>query len=375
MRQLASVQRIVGIAEIPGADNIELAFILGWQCVVEKGVFKVGDLCIYFEIDSQLPVHEVFFFMEPRKYRVRTIKKMKNLSQGLAMSLNITQKMGHSRYLSEGDDVTEMLGVTKYEPRPDNVDPEPVRKHNKLVKFMMKFSWFRTIYWFIYPKRTKGNFPEFITKTDEERLQSCPSILHRHKDTVFYATEKLDGSSATYFYNKALDKKRFGIIPIDKGNGFGVCSRNLRLIHDDNRCWWYIANVYNMEEKIREASSVFNKSLAFQGEIVGPAIQKNKYNLKEWQFFCFSVFDIDTGKYLPYHTKVNICKMVGIPVLEHLDTFTLDGKDVNWFVEYATRYSFLNAKTLAEGTVIRALEDDNVSFKVISPKFLLKNEE
>ena len=81
-RQLASVQKIVNLQPIQGADKIETAQVLGWQCVVKKGEFKVGDLCIYFEIDSQLPKHPVFDFMADRKYRVRTIKLRKQIAQG-----------------------------------------------------------------------------------------------------------------------------------------------------------------------------------------------------------------------------------------------------------------------------------------------------
>ena len=69
MRKLASIQRIWNIEPIEGADRIELAHVLGWQCVVDKGQFKPMDLAVYFEVDSFLPVRPEFEFLSAGKYR------------------------------------------------------------------------------------------------------------------------------------------------------------------------------------------------------------------------------------------------------------------------------------------------------------------
>lgn len=74
MRTLASIQRIDALEPIAGADQIEKAKILGWELVVKKNEFKVGDLCIYCEIDSVLPEKPEFEFLRPRKFRVKTIR-------------------------------------------------------------------------------------------------------------------------------------------------------------------------------------------------------------------------------------------------------------------------------------------------------------
>ena len=42
MRNLASIQRIWKIEPIDGADKIELAHVLGWQCVVNKTPYNAA---------------------------------------------------------------------------------------------------------------------------------------------------------------------------------------------------------------------------------------------------------------------------------------------------------------------------------------------
>ncbi len=117
-RKLVSIQRIKSLTPIEGADFIELAEILGWRAVTRKGEFQVGDLCAYFEVDSVLPEQDVFEFMRPRRFRVKSMRLKGTLSQGLALpisSLNL-----NINYLQEGDNVTKQLGVTKYDPYESN---------------------------------------------------------------------------------------------------------------------------------------------------------------------------------------------------------------------------------------------------------------
>src|SRR5438876_1094061 len=94
-RKLASIRKISEVLPIEGADNIELVKVDGWQCVTKKGEFKPGDLCIYFEIDSFLPIRSEFEFLRKSSYkkmgdkegfRLKTIKLRGHLSQGLVLN-------------------------------------------------------------------------------------------------------------------------------------------------------------------------------------------------------------------------------------------------------------------------------------------------
>ncbi|MFA7287461.1 MAG: RNA ligase family protein [Melioribacteraceae bacterium] len=369
MRHLATIQRIANIEPIEGADKIEKATILGWELVVKKGEFNVGDFCCYFEIDSQLPRHLIFEFMQPRKYRVRTIKLRKQISQGLALPVSILQEFGYKEHFVEGTDISEIIGVTKYDPemKIEKESNEP-KYNNKFVKFGMQFWLFRKGYMFLFPK-LKGNFPEWIPKTDEERIQNMPWISRKYHGHAFYATEKLDGQSLTIFYNKKLNKWWRPWIR----NAFGVCSRNLWIKNENNSTWWTIAKRYEFKKKLKN----LNLNIAIQGEIVGEGIQKNKYKLEGIEFFAFSVYDIDEKRYLSKREKAEVFIHLGLKEVPHHSLLMMDGDahDVRHFVNLSKMKSALNEEAIAEGLVFRHITEDKISFKSINPEFLLKNDE
>ena len=84
---LASVQRIVNVTPIEGADAIETATVLGWEVVIKKGEYQIGDLCCYIQIDTVVPEKPEYEFLRDRKFRVKTIKLRKQISQGLIVPL------------------------------------------------------------------------------------------------------------------------------------------------------------------------------------------------------------------------------------------------------------------------------------------------
>jgi hypothetical protein len=360
MRRLATIQEIKNLRPIDGADKIEVAEILGWECVVKKGEFKVGDKAVYIEIDSIVPERKEFEFLRDRKFRVRTIKLRKQISQGLALPIDILPKGVYNI----DDDVTEILEIKKYDPQAEaeaKLIEAKVEKSNPIVKFLCRFSIFKKLFY----KPKKGSFPSFIHKTDETRIQNIPSILEKEKDNEFIVTEKLDGQSATYFLVK--DKKSlFG----KQKYTFGVCSRNLLLPIEDNSSYWTIAKQY----KIREVLEMIigdQQFVAIQGEILGEGIQGNKYKIKGYDFYAFNlIFPNKKIDSLMARDWLDIVGIKFVPILE--EDFKLKCS-VAEMVEYAKGKSTL-LPILREGVVIRSYDKD-VSFKVINPEFLLKNEE
>jgi len=223
-RKLASVRVINDIQKIPEADMIELAIVDGWKVVVAKNVgHKIGDMVIYCEIDSFLPIKEEFEFLRKSSYkkmgdqegfRLKTIKLRGQVSQGLILPISVLNPTDTNIYVTpfEGLDVTEMLGIVKYEP------PIPAELAGKV----------------------KGLFPSFIRKTDEERIQNLASEYELFKTQnkegmKFYVTEKLDGSSATYYFKDGI---------------FGVCSRNLELLETEGNTFWKVARELMLKEKL-----------------------------------------------------------------------------------------------------------------------------
>jgi RNA ligase (TIGR02306 family) len=337
-RKLASVQVIKEIIPIEGADVIELAVVNSWKVVVGKDVeHKVGDHVVYCEIDSFLPIREEFEFLRKSSYkkmgddegfRLRTIKLRGQISQGLILPISIFGDFSWTAY--EGLDVTERLGIVKYEP------PIPAELAGKV----------------------KGLFPSFLRKTDEERVQNLTKEYTEWSENEldFYVTEKLDGSSATFYY---------------KDGEFGVCSRNLELLETEDNTFWKVARELKLEEKLAK----LDRNLCIQGELIGEGIQGNPYKIKGQTVFFFNAFDIDNQyQYgVPMFLalmKIEL-KLETAPILTNL-TMKLP-KTVDEMLLYADGKSVLNPNFDREGVVVRSM-DTTISFKAISNKFLLKEE-
>jgi RNA ligase (TIGR02306 family) len=329
-RKLATVDIIRELAPIPGADAIERATVRGWHVVVKKGEFNVGDPCIYIEVDSNLPLNNPHFeFLAAKangkeRFRVRTSKFRGQISQGIVFPLEIT---GLLEYVV-GHDVTDLLNIEKYEPEIPACLAGDV----------------------------KGPFPGFISKTDEERIQNLVDVLPQFRGTTFYVTEKLDGTSATFYYRKGE---------------FGVCSRNWELREAEGNTFWQVARKLDLE-RILSTDGEF----ALQGEIIGPGIQKNRLQRKAHELYVFKVIDLLTCKPLSAAQTVDFCTKHGltmVPVLEHV---VLQDQTVDDFVAYATRNSVLTPQVKSEGFVFRtAVHEPYFSFKALNPEYLLKHGE
>ncbi|OIN57943.1 RNA ligase (ATP) [Arsenicibacter rosenii] len=335
MRKLASIQRINALTPIEGADAIERASVLGWQLVVKKGEFQAGDLAVYCEIDSLLPDRPEFDFLKPRGMRIRTVRLRGQVSQGICFPLAIVPA---GAVLEEGADCTELLGVRKYEP------PMPACLDGV----------------------AKGRFPSFIPKTDETRVQVLQEVLDTYLGERCYVTEKLDGSSATYFVNN---------------NEFGVCSRNLELLEDQENSFWKVARQLDIENKLRATG----KNIALQGELVGEGIQGNKLKLRGQTVYFFNAFDIDRSRYFSFQEFVELLTRLDLPMVPVLAVDYALQNSIDTIVGMATRKSTLCKEAWAEGIIIRPyltqtggpVSDGDVitgrvSFKAINPEFLLK---
>jgi RNA ligase (TIGR02306 family) len=328
VRKLASIQAIASLLPIPGADKIEVAQIGGWNVVVKKGEFSVGDLGVYFEIDSFLPgAHPAFEFLAKdakerdgvMRIRLKTIRLRKQLSQGLILPISAFPELSKSvlglRVLTEGDDVSELLNVEKYEPpeeRAANGGPADQRS--------------RTSQW-----------PFFIQKTDQERVQNAVPQIERAAASgeSFEVSTKLDGSSMTVYalrhdsphfaeafkkraaqYEAAYLKKltlwqaakywfgrAFGKPAITPLAIFGVCSRNIELDLDGNTHFAQYVRDHDVIAKI-EALCLNEGSLAFQGELIAPTIQGNYEKVEKPEWYVYDVYKIDDQQYaLPYMAR------------------------------------------------------------------------
>ena len=389
-RKLASVQTVKAIKPIEGADRIEIVQILNWDCVAKKGEYQVGDLVIYFEIDSLLPDIPAFEFLKGsswsqklNKYKISTHKFRNQISQGLVMSLNeiyeILQQIGvyekeeclpvifdkELKLLARKDfsipdnvigyDLTELLGIEKYEPPVSNGPLGDIIHHE----------W-------------------YIPKTDEERIQVCaedvlPKYVESEQDD-WYASIKLDGTSCTV----GLFDDAFLI------GGRNQWYKGPNMYTETVNKYAFDGDIKNKFEYYQAVNGVY---VVFQGELCGPGIQGNKLGLKEKEWFVFNAFVSKTGKNGSYVKcdllyMLKLCEEFGlkhVPLIDAEDRFKFDpGETVDNTVERLLKYAddikyrkyFEDASPnqIAEGVVFR-LEDMTNSFKVISNKFLLKGGE
>jgi len=355
MRKLATIQRITEINPIIGADSIEVASILGWKVVIQKNQFKVDDIVVYCEIDSLLPIRPEFEFLRKSCYkknengegfRIKTIRLRGQISQGIVFPLTILNKsdqiiaaIKNGRHV-EGTDITESIGITQYIPAiPQNI-----------------------------AGTVKGPFPSFILKTDETRVQVLQDVLTRHKGKVCYVTEKVDGSSVTYYY---------------RNGEFGVCSRNLELKETEDNLLWKMARKYKIEEILKQTG----KNMALQGELIGIGVQKNNLRIPENKVLFFNVFDIDKCQYYNYSEFIHFFANVELESVPILETNYILNDNIDFLIEKSKGVSKLNEKVFREGIVIRPLEEcfdfhmsqgfanGRLSFKAINPEYLLKYSE
>ncbi len=360
MRKLASVKTISAISPIEGKDRIELATVDGWSVIVKKGEFKEGDKCVYMEIDSVLPEKSEFEFLRSKNFRIKTMKMAGCISQGICFPLSILPEKKKGTYEQE-DDVTDILGVTQYEPTMDREPTEkPSCKTKKHSKFLMRFAWFRKI---VYRKNKLGDteFPSFIHKTDETRIQNIPYILKNKEPWV--ATEKVDGSSGTYCFVRGKTARKSEYI---------VCSRNKKLPSDDGSVYWKISEKYKIREVLEKIiANSEHKWIALQGECIAPKIQGNKYRVTEPDFFAFNLITPD-GR-LPSLKAKEILNRNGIKFVPIIQTEYTLPDTVEEVLDYAHGRSMLG-ETLREGIVFRTL-DGKQSFKAVDPQFLIKYDE
>lgn len=339
-RKLASVQRVDSIEAIEGADRIELVHILGWQCVAKKGEFKPGDLCVYYEVDSYLPLDDPRYeFLKKGSLRtneymgpgilIKTRKFRGKYSQGLALPLSEFKEVVNPKV---GDDLTGLLRVRKW------YVPE-------VKGDMGTFDGYR---------------PGYVRKTDETRIQSMPDLIDRLKGKPYYISTKMDGTSmSVWCFNGEV----------------GVSGRNRRFADDGTSPMWEKVKSLGLDDNLRRLYGDGESNIIIQGEFCGPKIQGNRLTLMDYEWYIFNIFI--NGKLLCLEDMKDVCTAFGlttVPIEEVGDHFDYDLAGLLTRAE--GKYPNGHAK---EGIVIRPVDpeysdelDKELSFKVINNRYLLK---
>ena len=400
VRELAYVVDVDNITPIEGYDRVELAHVGGWTIVVGKKEFNIGDPAIYFEIDSKLPEVEPFTNMEflaKKKYKIKTQKMCKSISQGLLLSaknFGWTIDRGHFdemccivdsngvKHLPEGETrfLTKQLGVTYATPE-DNIRKgasadkykKMAQRHKKLFsqppfRWLMKKEWGRKVLFFFFgKKKDKRTWPAWVQKTDEERIQNMPWILKDKEEWI--ATEKIDGTSTTFTIKRGHGLKK---------NEFYVCSRNVVFDKPDKKCYYEtnvyteMAEKYHMEEVLTEMLDIYPEAewITIQGETFGKDIQKRNYSMQDHDFRAFNLIMSHCGRWNTEAMTKELYDRFKIPSVPILDTKFILPDTVEELLQYANGYSVIDNE-MREGIVFRS-KDGTKSFKAVSNEFLLK---
>ena len=347
MRKLASIQRIWKIEPIKGADRIELAHVLGWQCVVNKGQFQPLDIGVYFEIDSFLPVRPEFEFLRASSYkktdimgegfRLRTMRFRGQISQGLLLPLDQFPEISADAAI--GDDVTELLSVRKWEIE------ERATTGGTVI----------------------GNLPYDIPHTDETRIQEEPELIQAFAGLEYYISTKMDGSSHS--------------IGIDE-NGFHVTGHNYEYKDDGTSSFYEFVKLRNYQTKMEEyAGERGLKTLTVQGEFCASGIQRNRLRLTKPEWYVFTIRE--NGKRVGLKLMLAICEalnMTPVPIEEIGMDLPSRYPTVETLLARADGDYPNGGKK--EGIVIRPTEpvfcpliSTSLSMKIVSNKYLLKSED
>lgn len=339
MRKMATIRKIDALRPIEGADAIECAVVGGWTVVVKKGDYTAGDLAVYCEIDSFIPTSVAPFLTKPGQLaktfegvegeRLRTMRLRGQLSQGLLLPISDDTRKGAGILCKEGLDVSDHLGILKYEA------PIPACLAGEV----------------------KGMFPSLIPKTDQERIQNLSAELKEWlcSGLTWEVTEKLDGSSMTVYINDGE---------------IGVCTRNLDLKRNPDNSLWRAAIKYGLEEKLVACG----RNIAVQGELIGNGIQGNIYKERDQDFYVYDIYDIDAGCYFTPTERMGFVTqnmLTHCPVLMPYVEF--DTETVESLLKMAEgETAMIGSNCQREGLVFKCHEKP-VSFKAISNRYLLKH--
>lgn len=332
-KNLAFIVRIKDLSPIINKDRIEVASIedMAWKCVVKKGEFKVGDLGVYFSIDTVVDSSNPgIAFMSERKSRVRSCKYGGVLSQGLLMPLNIINYWTTETSFNPGQDISELVKSQKWE--------SPVTYDSG---------------------NARGQLPTILRMSDELNIKSYSKVFDEFKDLEIVLVTKMDGSSKKSFFHNGY---------------FGVCSRKLEKIKSETDMFWKTSIKYNIEEKMTK----LGKNIAICAELCGGKCNGNKMGLGSLDMFVYDVWDIDNQVYMGYDDIVKLTDILELKRCPLLYRGSMKWNSIEELQEFVNPLKYENGEWI-EGAVLRScieryspVLDKRLSVKIINDNFAVK---
>jgi len=314
----------------PNADRLDLIKIVGkaWQCIAGKGQFQSGDLAVYLPIDSVLPEPLVKELGIEKNYhkRLRSIKLRGSVSQGIVMPIKYPEDV-MVEPLHEGDDVTKMLGITRYE--------VPIPVHMSGIQL--------------------PDEPNFFKYTDIENYKNFPNAFNPGESV--WISEKIHGSS---FRAAKINGQLF------------VGSHRMNLKESEGNLYWRAAKMLDLQNQLQDGEQVF-------AEIYGSGIQDLTYGKKQGEI-SVSVFDFMKDKiYLDRNRFINTLIERGWS--DFIIPFIYQGKWDQEVIGMATGNSTICPGQIREGIVVKPLVErfseplqGRCVIKIINDEYLLRKD-
>lgn len=341
----------------PNADKLDIVTVKGWNCIVGRDQFRMGDVVVFIPPDCVLPndmIERYNLSYLKKNGRTGTIKLRGYISQGLVLPIDFP--------VTVGEDLSGHFGITKYE------QPEPAYNLNRGGAQVSK-------------KKVNSYFDKY---TDIENFKNFPDIFQPHDEVVI--TEKLHGTNA-----------RFGNLPISVNSSASLFERFsawfrkliLKQTHEfvwgshnvqkgvsvnqkdyyGEDVWGRVAREYHLKEKLP-------MGYIFYGEIVGQRIQDLTYGFSSPHLFIFDIKNVETGEYLDWDLVEEWCYVLDLPIVPVLGIERFDEVDLAF---YTNGKSQLHFPQIREGCVIKMYEEAQDKrlgrkiLKCVSEEYLLRN--
>lgn len=303
--KLMTFETIRSVRKHPNADKLDIVNVAGYEAIVGRDVYKVGDPCFFVHPDASLPKDQYWAqkflpFVSSTTQRVKAKNLRGEWSFGLVIGLHEIEILSKVHHV--GEEYSQDHGVTKYEA------PLPV------------------------DLSVQGPMPFNLIPTDEDRWQNfSPELIIGQ---MCIGTEKIDGTSLTVFC----------VLPGDCGNYtedpiMGYCARNnelkipgnydpdVRMSYEPttNR-YWDACQKSGIFYKLRDYCMKTGQSLAIRGEIYGHGVQSSKNNLwstVEKDVRWFSLMNIRTLEYLPFSKLLHFAGDSVLNTVPVIFTFTV----------------------------------------------------
>lgn len=338
MRDLASICTIEKVWPLEGKDKVQGAGFKenAYEVMVSKDI-QPDMLVAFIQEGAVLPVCETWEWLRKRCYRdnlngkegflIKPQKFSGIKSWGLAVPLSeLGLDESVTKKFKAGDDISDLLGIWKYEPAEDAspTKGESKKAYPKWVKFCLEHTVTRWIgrIWQKRHQNSGGGFPsELISKSDETTIQNMKGALEKFAEDQVVVTAKMEGQSFTVI---PVFGKRGFIVKKKAVVGAYVCSRNNAYKLEDKSLFWDMMRKYDIVKKMKELWATEHRAVILQGEQVGPSIQDNIYDFKQNHWYLFAAKDYDSLKQVTYEEQVKIADKFGMRTVPLLWTGKLN---------------------------------------------------